>query len=119
MFWDLVPLAMLTAFNDNTYLDLPSGRVHIQKFKSVLFTGDLIHRGMGNDSQDPNYRGFFMFDSRTSRQYRINSKGEATFAPVPEAEQPAYEAIFQKSMQGAISTPKSGITSKKGSSKNK
>ena len=113
MFWDSIPLSMLTAFDDNTYIDFPSGRVHIPRFQSCIFRGDMVHRGMGNDSAFVNHRGFSALDSPTSRRYRLNSAGEATFEPVPEEEQALYEQIFRNNMQPSAASSKPPVDTRK------
>jgi hypothetical protein len=119
MFWNSIPLSMLTAFDDNTYIDFPSGRVHIPRFQSCIFRGDKVHRGMGNDSAFENCRGFSALDSPTSRRYRLNSAGEATFEPVPEEEQALYEQIFRNNMQPSAGTSNPPVDTRKKKKKKK
>jgi hypothetical protein len=102
---------MITAFEDNTYIDFPSGRVDIPRFQSCVFRGDAVHRGMANCLQIANHRGFFSFDSLTSRQFRFNRDGESTFEPVPQEEQGEYERKFLSNMPSAAA--KTPVTSKR------
>ena len=58
MFWDSMPLVFLVAIDDETYLDFPSGPVHIPRNHACLVRGDYPHRGKGNPNSKSLFRVF-------------------------------------------------------------
>jgi hypothetical protein len=101
MFWDSLPLILIVALEEDTFLDFPSGRVKIPRFKGCLFRSDQLHRGSPNKGDIATHRAFFVFGSQATKRFIVNGENQPTFEPVSEDEQELYEERFVTNMIGS------------------
>jgi hypothetical protein len=109
-----VPLFLFVAIQDNTFLDFPSGPVHIPKGMACVVRGDKIHRGAENIHGFMHFRLHITIEAPGSRRFRESKDGEPEFefatAEETELYNRMYLAALEKKRLEALGIRSSGDT---------
>ena len=94
-----VPLFLFVAIQDNTFLDFPSGPVHIPKGMACVVRGDKMHRGAENIHGFMHFRVHIKIEAPGSRRFRENKKGEPIFELATPEETERYNRMFLAALE--------------------
>jgi hypothetical protein len=94
-----VPLFLFVAIQDNTFLDFPSGPVHIPKGMACVVRGDKMHRGAENIHGFMHFRLHIKIEAPGSRRFRENKKGEPIFELATPEETERYNRMFLAALE--------------------
>jgi hypothetical protein len=94
-----VPLFVLVAIQDGTFIDFPTGRVYIPKGRAIIVRGDMIHRGSSNALRIHNFRIHIIIESIDCKRFRVDKDDEVFFELPSDEDDKLYDDMFAASME--------------------
>jgi hypothetical protein len=89
-----LPLFLLVALQEDTYLDFPTGRVYIPKGKAIVVRGDMAHRGVENSQAFMHFRLHVTIEVPESKRLRESRYGDPEFEVANEEQTDNYNRLY-------------------------